>query len=157
MRGPHRNRKYRKPNLALMEEVLFASKPRLRAGTGKTANKAVWTMFPCRNLGMSAMKVLEGRAAVTGQCTLVRQPGDDSDAPKHSQPEILSIQSPGWQHLRAILVPYPQLPIWCWCFPAAPSDSVTSQCKLRKSSLKYLKAVQHHTWKQTVQHSSEDF
>lgn len=130
--------------------------PGFRLGLER-ANKPVWTMFPCRNLGFSGVKVLEGRAAVSGQCTLVRQPGDDSDAPKHSQPEILSTGSPGWQHLRAVLVPCPQLPIWCWCFPAAPSDSVTSQCKLRKSSLKYLKTVQHHTWKQTVQHSSEDF
>lgn len=40
MRGPHMNRKYRKPNLALMEKVLFVSKPRLQAGTGKDSKQA---------------------------------------------------------------------------------------------------------------------
>lgn len=67
-------------------------------------------MFPRRTRGFSGMKVLEGRAVVTGQCTLVRQPGDHSDALKHSQPEILSTWSTSWQHLRAIFVPYPQSP-----------------------------------------------
>lgn len=142
IRGPHMNRKYRKPDLALTwRRFCLPLNPGSRLGLERQQTNQSEQMFPWRKLGFNGMKVLEGRESVTGQCTSVRQP-DHSGAPKHSQPVILSTRNTSWQHLGAIFVPYPQSPIWCWCFPAAPSDDITSQCKLRKSSLKYLKTVQ---------------
>lgn len=109
-------------------------------GTGKTANKPVWTNLPCRKLGFLWNE----------SCGRKKSSNWTMHLGETTRWSFRCTWSTGWQHLRAIFVPYPQSPIWCWCFPAVPPDSVTSQCKLRKSSLKYLKTVQHHTWKQTV-------